>query len=196
MNKDQLSELLYQTLETTVTGMQVYSTAIPYAHNTDLKQEWQTCLRQRQANEKIIREVLARMGLDPGIDTLGRQILRHMGTALIEAMTLALKGNNSLEAQLVATESVEMIETKNHRNWELIGLAAVQVQGEEGQALKEAYERVLDAENERLYLSMGWTRGLWLDSLGLQTVLPPSPEVKVFQTGVAQPEHVAQKLML
>jgi hypothetical protein len=103
--------------------------------------------------------------------------------SLVEAMKMALKANNPQAAQLVAAECVVMAETKDHQNWELIGQAAEQVQGAEGEALKEVCEQIEDQEDEHLYHSMGWSRELWIDSLGLPAVLPPLEEERGRQNG-------------
>ena len=71
-----------------------------------------------------------------------------------------------------------MAETKDHQNWEPIGQAVEHLQGSEGDALKEACEQIEDQEDEHLYHSMGWSRELWIDSLGLPAVLPPPEEEK------------------
>ena len=46
----------------------------------------------------------------------------------------------------------------------------------EGKTLKAACQQVEDQEDEHLYHSMGWSRELWIDSLGLSAVLPPPEE--------------------
>ena len=62
--------------------------------------------------------------LIPARETKGRQIVRHKGEALVEAMKLALKADQPHAAQLVAAECVVSAETKDHQNWELLGQAA------------------------------------------------------------------------
>ena len=178
MKRDQLNELLYQALETEAGGVQVYETAIRCAVNADLKEEWQKYLEQTRDHEQKIRMLMDRLGLDPAKETRGRQIVRHKGESLVEAMKMALKGNNPQAAQLVATECVVNAETKDHQNWELLGQAAEKLPGAEGEALKKICEEVEDQEDEHLYHSMGWSRELWIESLGLPAVLPPPEEKK------------------
>lgn len=182
MKNEQLHELIYQALETEAGGVQVYETAIRCAKNTDLKEEWQKYLKQTQNHEQIMRGLVEKMGLDPAAETPGRQIVRHKGEALVEAMNMALKAGNPQAAQLVAAECVVAAETKDHQNWELMSQAAEQLQGDEGTALKEACEEVEDEEDEHLYHSMGWSRELWIESLGLPAVLPPPEEEKDVKT--------------
>lgn len=98
-------------------------------------------------------------------------------------MNMALKGDNPLAAQLVAAECVVTAETKDHQNWELLAEAAAdKLPPIEAQALKEACAKIEDEEDEHLYHSMGWSRELWMESLGLPAVLPPPEEKKDVRT--------------
>ena len=182
MKREQLNELLYQALETEAGGVQVYETAIRCAVNADLKEEWQKYLDQTRDHEQKLRMLMDTLGLDPAKETRGRQIVRHKGESLVEAMQMALKGNNPLAAQLVAAECVVNAETKDHQNWELLGQGAQKFSGAEGKALKEVCEQIEDQEDEHLYHSMGWARELWMESLGLPAVLPPPEEKKDVKT--------------
>ncbi len=197
MKKEQVNELLYQSLETEAGGVQVYETAIRCAVNKDLKEEWQKYLEQTRDHEQMMRSLVEKMGLDPAAETPGRQVVRHKGESLVQAMKMALKANNPQAAQLVAAECVVTAETKDHQNWELLGQAAEKIQGEEGKALKEACEKVEDQEDEHLYHSMGWSRELWIESLGLPAVLPPPEEEKDVKTaGDAARAKKSRKKML
>src|SRR5216110_3222481 len=99
-------------------------------------------------------------------------------------MEMALQSGESGAAQLVAAESVVLAETKDHLNWHLIGEAAKKASGEIGKALKEAHEQVEDEEDKHLYHTTGWTRELWIDSLGMKAVLPPPEEIKEVKTAI------------
>ena len=61
---------------------------------------------------------------------------------------------------------------------------AKKLKGEEAKALKEAHEEVEDQEDEHLYHTSGWTRELWIESLGMPAVLPPPEEVKEVETAI------------
>ena len=87
-------------------------------------------------------------------------------------------------AQLVAAECVVLAETKDHLNWDLIGQVAKKATGEGGKALKEAHDVVEPEEDEHLYHTTGWTRELWIDSLGIPAVLPPPEEEKDVKTAI------------
>jgi hypothetical protein len=107
MKREQVTELLYQALETEQGGVKVYQTALRCAVNDELKME------------------------------------------------LALGAGQPEAAQLVAAECVVEAETKDHQNWELIGLLADKLTGREAKALKAAHAEVEDQEDEHLYHTMG-----------------------------------------
>ena len=184
MNNEQIGELLYQALETEQGGIAVYETALKCALNEDLKEEWQEYLEQTRTHEQIVRQAMEKLGLDPGTETPGRTIVRHIGHALVEAMERALAGGKPEAAQLVACECVVEAETKDHLNWELIHEVSTKLQGEERKALKEAYEQVEEQEDEHLYHTTGWCRELWIESLGMPAVLPPPEEEKEVKTAI------------
>jgi rubrerythrin len=184
MKKEQLNELLYQALETEQGGIQVYTTALRCAVNDDLKKEWQEYLDQTTNHEMIVRGVFDQLGLDPNAETPGRQVVRHIGESLVAAMEMALSSGPPEAAQLVAGECVVLAETKDHLNWELLGKAAEKASGATATALEDACSQVEDQEDEHLYHSTGWTRELWIQSLGMEAVLPPPEEQKHVKTAI------------
>ncbi|HSD43628.1 MAG TPA: DUF892 family protein [Burkholderiales bacterium] len=194
MNTDQLNELLLQALEHEMGGVEVYETALKCAVNEDLREEWQKYLDETRRHVEILTECCNAMELDPATETPGRQVVRHNGAALVEAMTKA-QGAGPDAAQLVACECVVLAETKDHANWELLGKCAKKLTGPEGKALKAAYAEVEEQEDEHLYHSKGWSRELWLESLGLKAVLPPPEERKHVKTaiGAARAEQQSAK---
>ena len=102
-----------------------------------------------------------------------------------QRLPLALESGGPKEAaQIVAAECVVHAETKDHLNWELIGALGEKTGGDAGKALKAAYEEVEDEEDEHLYHTRGWTRELWIESLGMPAVLPPPEEVKQVETAI------------
>jgi rubrerythrin len=90
MKDEQVRELLYQALETELGGVDVYTTALRCAENDDLKEEWDKYLEQTKNHVAIMEETLRKLGLDPDEETPGRQVVRTIGEALVEAMELAL----------------------------------------------------------------------------------------------------------
>jgi rubrerythrin len=184
VNKQQMNELLYQALETEQGGVLVYETALRCAVNPDLAQEWEGYLDETRNHETIVLKVFEQLGMDPETETPGRQVVRHKGQSLVKAMDMALGAGEPQAAQLVAAECVVEAETKDHQNWELIGLMAEKLKGDERRVLKEAHEQVEEEEDEHLYHTMGWARELWIESLGMPAVLPPPEEAKDVKTAI------------
>jgi rubrerythrin len=172
-------DLLYQALETEKGGVQIYSTALRCAVNPDLKEEWNKYLEETKSHVQTVTEILKALDLDPEAETPGRKVVRYIGTSLVKAMEMALKSADPLAAQIVAAECIVLAETKDHLNWELIGQLAKNTGAE---MLQLAYDEVEDQEDEHLYHTKGWTRELWIQSLGLPAVLPPPEEVKDVKT--------------
>ncbi len=184
MNDEQVRELLYQALETEIGGVQIYTTALRCAENDDLKEEWEEYLEQTKNHVTIMEKALTKLELDPNEETPGRKVVRTIGEALVESMELALAEGKPGAAQLVAAEAVVLAETKDHQNWHLIGEVSKKVKGEVAKVLKEAYNEVEHEEDEHYYHTRGWARELWLESLGMQAVLPPPEEVKKVDSAI------------
>jgi hypothetical protein len=111
-------------------------------------------------------------------------------------MEMALNAGNPEAAQIVAAECVVEAETKDHLNWELLAIVAEKLKGPQAKILKEAVDEVEEEEDEHLYHTMGWTRELWIDSLGLPAALPPPEEEKDVKTaiGAARAKQERDKL--
>ncbi|HEY2944910.1 MAG TPA: hypothetical protein VGN09_20930 [Vicinamibacteria bacterium] len=184
MKQEQLTNLLYEALETEQGGIKIYETAVSAAVNEELKEEWGEYLEQTRNHEAILRDLFETMSLDPAKETPGRQVVRGIGAALVAAMETAMRTGDREAAQAVAAECVVLAETKDHLNWELLGEAAKKLTGAPGKALKEAHEEVEEEEDEHLYHTQGWTRELHLKLLGLPAVLPPPEEEKDVKTAI------------
>ena len=180
----QLNELLYQALETEIGGVEVYENALECAVNDDLRKEWQSYLEETRTHKKVLLDVFDQLGLDPMTQTPGRQVVAHLGKALVQAMQMAKAAGDPVGAELVAGECVVLAETKDHMNWELIGHVAENGKGEEAKVLQAAYEAVVEEEHHHLLHTTGWTRELWIQSLGLPAVLPPPEEIKNVETKI------------
>ncbi|HSM31345.1 MAG TPA: hypothetical protein VK854_11670, partial [Woeseiaceae bacterium] len=163
----------------------------------DLKGEWEEYLEQTRTHEQVLLEVFEELGLNPDTVTPGREVVAHIGDSLVAAMEMARARGSAAAAQLVAGECVVLAETKDHQNWELIGHLAAHGQGEEVDALRTAYEAVEQEEDHHLYHTTGFTRELWIESLGLPAVLPPPEEVKTVETaiGAARAEHLRDDML-
>jgi len=195
MKMQQLAELILQSLEHEMSGVQVYESAVQCAINDDLHEEWDKYLEQTRTHVEILRSVCAALDLDPDRQTPGRSIVHAVGTALVAAMDKARASGNAAAAQLVACECVVLAETKDHLNWELLGKCAEKMTGPQGKILKEACEQVEDEEDEHLYHTKGWCRELWINSLGMAAVLPPPEERHHVKSaiGAARAEQASAK---
>ena len=181
-------DLLYQALETEQGGVEVYTTALKCAINEDLRDEWEKYLEQTETHVEIVSQILTGFDLDVDAETAGRKVVRHIGQSLVEAMEMALASGPPEAAQIVAAECVVLAETKDHLNWELIGELADQFDEEEVELLKDAYDQVEDEEDEHLYHTQGWARELWIQSLGMEAVLPPPEDVEDVETAIEAAE--------
>jgi hypothetical protein len=184
MKQRQLKELLLQSLEHETGGVRVYETAVECAVQSELRDEWKGYLEQTRKHVTRLREVCEKLEIDAEEPTPGREIVQHLGSALVEAMRKAQTAGNPIMAQLVACECVVLAETKDHFDWELIGRCAKELQGTPAEVLQEAYDEIENEEDEHLYHTKGWCRELWIQSLGMKAVLPPPEERKHVTTAI------------
>lgn len=190
-----VKELLQQMHETEKGGIQIYRTALSCVVNDDLKKEWTEYLEQTQRHERVMSNLLEKLGLQPE-ETPGRKVVRHIGDSLVTAMKMAKQAGKPEAAEIVATECVVFAETKDHMNWHLLNEVAADAKGDVKKALVEACDEVEDEEDEHIYHSKGWCRELWMNSLGLDAVLPPPEEQKHVKTaiGAARAEQARDEM--
>jgi hypothetical protein len=191
---ERVEELLYEALETEIGGIEVYQAAISCALNVDLKREWTRYLEETRRHKKVLIGLLKAFDLDPDRDTPGRQIVRHLGKSLVSAIEMARNSDGAPKAaEIVAAECVVLAETKDHANWELVGKLAKAIDDERGTQLSETRQEIEPEEDHHLYHTKGWTRELWLDSLGLPAILPPPEEVQNVSTAVGAAKAAASR---
>ncbi|MFL5307741.1 MAG: hypothetical protein ACJ8F1_21155 [Polyangia bacterium] len=193
LNTKQLEELILQSLEHEEGGVKVYTTALTCAQNPGLKKEWQEYLEQTRTHVTALERVCKAFRINPEQETPGRSIVRQLGESLVAAMKNAQAAGDKTAAELVACECVVIAETKDHQDWELLGKCALQLDGEQAEVLKAAYDEIEDQEDEHLYHTRGWCRELWIQSLGIPAVLPPPEERQKVKTaiGAARAEQSA-----
>ncbi|MET0281775.1 MAG: hypothetical protein ABW278_11745 [Steroidobacteraceae bacterium] len=184
MNSSQVQELLLQSLEAEIGGVQIYETAVECAVHPELAKEWQKYLAETKHHVKVLETLCDELGFDAQTETPGRKVVRHIGQSLVRAMEMAQEAGDPVAAQLVACECVVLAETKDHTDWELIGQCAKHGSGDDAEAMLEAYEEIEDEEDSHLYHSRGWCRELWIESLGLDAVLPPPEEQLKVKTAI------------
>lgn len=193
----QLKDLLLQMLETELAGELVYQKALTVVRNPSLKQEWQEYLEQTRNHHNVLLTLCEDLGIDSSARTPGREVVKHVGDALVQTIELASRTATPAAAELVACECVVHAETKDHANWSLLGQVAAAASGDEAKLLKEAHARVEPDEDHHLYHTQGWCRELALQGLGMPAVLPPPEEIKQVDTaiGAARAEQQRQKML-
>lgn len=196
MNQDQLQELLLQSLTHEKGGVLVYETAIKCAINEDLRGEWEKYLEETTNHVRSLEKVCKTLGIDSSALTPGCEIVQDLGLSLVDAMNKALTNATPDAAQLVACECVVLAETKDHADWELIGKCAEFSEGKTAEVLKAAYDEIEDQEDEHLYHTKGWCRELWLQSLGLNAVLPPPEEVRQVKTAISAAKAEQESMLI
>jgi hypothetical protein len=196
MKTKQIEALILQSLEHEMGGVKVYTAALTCVQNADLKKEWQKYLEETRTHVTALEDVCKVLSIDAKQETPGRQVVRTVGGALVEAMKIAQAGGDPAAAEIVAAECVVLAETKDHMDWELLAKCAEQLTGAQAEALKSASDKIEDQEDEHLYHSKGWCRELWIQSLGMKPVLPPPEERQKVKTaiGAARAEQAAEKL--
>lgn len=196
-NAQQTTDLLYQALETEMGGIKVYEAAITCAINDDLKEEWEGYLDETATHRQVLLTVFDEIGLDPNAKVPSREVVAHHGRSLVKAIELAKAQGDPAAAQIVAAECVVLAETKDHSNWELIGLLAQKTAGPQAKILQQAFDAVEKDEDHHLYHTKGWARELWIEALGMPAVLPPPEEVKQVETaiGASRAEHARDTML-
>jgi ferritin-like metal-binding protein YciE len=195
MTSNQLGDFLLQSLEHEMGGAKIYELALKCVKNSDLKNEWEEYLEQTKNHVKVLKQVCDRLDLNVEQDNPGRQIVRHIGEALVKAMEMALRSGDPNAAQRVACECVVLAETKDHMDWALIGECAEHLEGDHKKSLQEAVEELEDQEDEHLYHSKGWCRELWIEALGMAAVLPPPEERRQVKTAVGAAKAEQTRLL-
>jgi rubrerythrin len=195
VKREQLEDLVLQSLEHEKGGVLIYETALKCALDDDLKKEWEEYFEQTQHHVEVLERVCESLGIDPAQEIPSQAIIRHMGASLVEAMEMALENGKPEAAQLVACECVVLAETKDHLDWELLGKCGEKLKGEEKKVIQAACAEVEEEEDEHLYHTQGWCRELWIQSLGMKAILPPPEEKKNVKTaiGAARAQQASEK---
>ena len=195
VKREQLEDLVLQSLEHEKGGVLIYETALKCALDDDLKKEWEEYFEQTQHHVEVLEGVCESLGIDPAQEVPSQAIIRHMGASLVEAMEMALENGKPEAAQLVACECVVLAETKDHLDWELLGKCGEKLKGEEKKVIQAACAEVEEEEDEHLYHTQGWCRELWIQSLGMKAILPPPEEKKNVKTaiGAARAQQASEK---
>lgn len=192
-----IRELLYQALETELGGAKVYEAALKCAIDEDLHREWTEYHKETLRHQQVLNDVFVKLGFDRDVQSPGRAAVAALGQALVDVIETERQQAEPAAAQIVAAECVVLAETKDHLNWELIGYAADQAEGDAAKVLEDAHAEVEAEEDHHLYHTRGWARELWLASMGAKAVLPPPEEVRKVESAAdaARAERARGKMM-
>ena len=184
LKEDRFRELVYEALATERGGVQLYEAALEVVRDTKLKREWEKYLKQTRRHVEIVEELCDAFDLDTDAETPGSRIVSSIGEALVSAIRSAADGPDPAAAEIVAGECVTLAETKDHLNWKLLAECVRGLSGERKRAVDRAVSEVEEEEDEHLYHTQGWTRELWLQSLGMRAVVPPPEEQKDVRSAI------------
>ncbi len=175
MKMRQVEELLLQSLEHEMCGVTIFTTAVECAVNPALEEEWVKYLDETKTHVIRLEFVCRSVGVDPRKPRPRERVVRHLGTAPRAgddhgARRRRPRGRRA--GRPAGGRSPR--EVRDHLNWGLIGKCA--------EALDSPYAKVCSRppttgsrpEDEHLYHTRGWCRELWIQSLGMNAVLPPA----------------------
>src|SRR3954468_20571510 len=118
MKREQLEELVLQSLEHELGGVKVYELAVQCAVQGDLKEEWEKYLSHTRTHVSTLEGICKALDIAPKRETPGLALVRVIGMALVEAMKMARSAGDPAAAQLVSCECVVLAEAKDHLDWE------------------------------------------------------------------------------
>ena len=164
----------------------------------DLREEWEEYLEQTEQHVQVVKEMLAKVGIDEDEETEGRKIVKHLGEALVKTMTMALAGRRQEGGAARRRRGAWYLpRLKDHANWELIGEAGKKLEGRRGEGA--AARRTTRSRTRRTSTlpHEGLERELWIESLGMKAVLPPPEEEKDVKTaiGAARAKQARGKML-
>src|SRR5438477_9042942 len=99
MKTKQVEELILQSLEHEMGGVNVYAAAIGCVVNAELKKEWQGYLEQTRAHVSSLQNICKALGIDPARTTPGREVVRGLGQSLLDAMNKAKAAGDPAAAE-------------------------------------------------------------------------------------------------
>lgn len=196
MDKDQLSELLLQSLTHEEGCVLVYRAALGCVSNRDLHAEWSESLRETEQHVLILTLVCDSLGIDPGRRTECCRMTAQLTEALERTLLAASKMADREEAQRVACDCLVLAETRHHASWTLIAQCADSHRGPEARVLKSAVEHVESEVHGKLSRARNWCRELWLDALWSTPAATDAPVDTTVASGEAALDDDAREEIL
>ncbi len=120
LDREQFADLLGQMLETEQVGLRVFETALRCVEDGQLRRQWEASLEETREHVDIVTGVIEHFDLDPDADSPARQVVRHIGEALLHLMEMSLRNGRSGTTQRIAAECIVHVETRDHLNWEVL----------------------------------------------------------------------------
>jgi hypothetical protein len=198
MNSPQFFELLLQSLEHERGGVKVYTAALKCAQRPGSAREWEKYLAQTEQHVEALTQICEVFDIDPFTMTPGTQIVKAVGTSLVEAMNYRAIG---LAIRGCADRGGRMRGARGNQGPSRLGVAgeaSKSLSGDERQAVQDAYEKIEDEEDEHLYHTQGWCREL-LDGVartsgrttasGREAGCRPRPPRRSTAKEMRQPRH-------
>lgn len=167
MNERQVSELLLQSLEHQKCGVLIFEAALKCAVDMEFREELEGRLKGAHHAVDMFTEACFSLGMDPDRATPGRQVVRELGFALVDAMERASRVGPSTAAQLVACECITLAENKAQLCRELIGKCAENADREKQKVLAAVNSKIKNGEIGGVDYFHEWCRQLWAEALGI-----------------------------
>ena len=146
-------DVLSEFLAVEMGGQKLYEKALGLVSDSDVKSKFREFHRQTIKHQKILTDVIHKLGGNTGAQSAGAKVATEKAQALLRSM--AGNGLSKDQAELNAIENIVLAETKDHADWELIGKIARQATDDRlREVLGAAASEVEQEEDEHL----NWTR--------------------------------------
>jgi len=167
-------EPLLQTLETELGGTVIFATALKAAKHQELQAEFKRFLDETGRHLEITYELFESLNLDRDEEAPARLVVRHLNESLVDAMDIARLTLSADVAEVVACECAMLAQSKEQQNWDL--LSQIARVDRNAHAIRRACQYIADQEDSRVVDKKDWCRDLWLQSLGLSSLMEQQDE--------------------
>src|ERR1700682_1736974 len=124
VSKSALMDLLSEFLTVEQGGQQLYEKALELVFDSEVKTKFREFLKQTMTHQKVLTEIIGKLGGDPRSQSRTAKIANQKTEALLH--TMGDPGLSRDQNQLNAIENIVLAETKDHADWELLGKIARQ----------------------------------------------------------------------
>lgn len=149
ISNSQMMNMLSEFLAVEMGGEKLYLKALTIVFEPEVKSKFKEFLEQTRHHQKVLTDVIKRLGGNPKMQSPTAKLAAEKGQALLRSMTKS--GLSKEQKQLNAMENIVLAETKDHSDWELLGKIARQTSdGQLRDVLTPAVKEVEDQEDEHL----------------------------------------------